>query len=215
MTPSSPTASASTATSRCRSGFLPLASPLHLLMAAPQLLASVIGGSPYARQILYQYTSVMIAPIFIAAIEGARNVGCAVPVAAQVDPAVAAGVRLRHERRLVAVTVRRSLRRVGAQQPAGGDDAGGGRTGARRRRGDGDVQPRSAPVPARGAVRLAEPVLAGLLGQRGSRACRTAPATRARRSSTTSSSIARCSPATPIRRRSSTASSPATVSSRR
>ena len=43
-------------------------------MAAPQLLASVIGGSPYARQILYQYTSVMIAPIFIAAIEGARNV---------------------------------------------------------------------------------------------------------------------------------------------
>ena len=56
---------------------LPLASPLHLLMAAPQLLASVIGGSPYARQILYQYTSVMIAPIFIASIEGARNVGSA------------------------------------------------------------------------------------------------------------------------------------------
>jgi uncharacterized membrane protein len=55
-------------------GFLPVASPLHLLMAAPQLLASVIGGSPYARQILYQYTSVMIAPIFIASIEGARNV---------------------------------------------------------------------------------------------------------------------------------------------
>jgi uncharacterized membrane protein len=55
-------------------GLFPLASPLHLLMAAPQLLASVIGGSPYARQILYQYTSVMIAPIFIAAVEGARNV---------------------------------------------------------------------------------------------------------------------------------------------
>jgi uncharacterized membrane protein len=55
-------------------GGLPLASPLHLLMAAPQLLASVIGGSPYARQILYQYTSVMIAPILIASIEGARNV---------------------------------------------------------------------------------------------------------------------------------------------
>ena len=30
---------------RCRSGWLPLASPLHLLMAAPQMLASVIGGS--------------------------------------------------------------------------------------------------------------------------------------------------------------------------
>jgi uncharacterized membrane protein len=55
-------------------GGLPLASPLHLLMAAPQLLASVIGGSPYARQILYQYTSVMIAPILIASIEGARNI---------------------------------------------------------------------------------------------------------------------------------------------
>jgi hypothetical protein len=55
-------------------GGLPLASPLHLLMAAPQMLASVIGTSPFARQILYQYTSVMIAPIFIAAVEGARNV---------------------------------------------------------------------------------------------------------------------------------------------
>ena len=44
---------------------------------------------------------------------------------------------------------------------------------------------------------------------------RTAPGTRVRRSSTTSSSIARCSPVTPIRRRSSTGSSPATASSRR
>ncbi len=41
-----------------------------LLMAAPQMLASVIGSSPYARQIRYQYTSVMIAPLIIAAIEG-------------------------------------------------------------------------------------------------------------------------------------------------
>ena len=41
-----------------------------LLMAAPQMLASVIGASPYARQIRYQYTSVMIAPLIIAAIEG-------------------------------------------------------------------------------------------------------------------------------------------------
>jgi uncharacterized membrane protein len=51
-------------------GGLPLAAPLHLLMAAPQLLASVIGLSPYARTIRYQYTSVMIAPIVISAIEG-------------------------------------------------------------------------------------------------------------------------------------------------
>jgi uncharacterized membrane protein len=42
-----------------------------LLMAAPQMLASVIGSSPYARQIHYQYTSVIIAPLIIASIEGA------------------------------------------------------------------------------------------------------------------------------------------------
>jgi uncharacterized membrane protein len=40
-------------------------------MALPQMLASVIGLSPYARMIRYQYTSIMIAPIVIAAIEGA------------------------------------------------------------------------------------------------------------------------------------------------
>ena len=53
-------------------GGVPLAAPLHLLMAFPQLLASVIGASPYARMIRYQYTAVMIAPIVIAGIEGAR-----------------------------------------------------------------------------------------------------------------------------------------------
>lgn len=47
-------------------------SPLHLLMAAPQMLASVIGGQPYARSIMYQYPSIMIAPIVIASIEGAH-----------------------------------------------------------------------------------------------------------------------------------------------
>ena len=41
-------------------------------MAAPQMLASVIGLSPYARSIHYQYTAMMIAPLLIAAIEGAR-----------------------------------------------------------------------------------------------------------------------------------------------
>jgi uncharacterized membrane protein len=40
-------------------------------MAVPQMLASVIGLSPYARTIRYQYTAVMIAPIVIASIEGA------------------------------------------------------------------------------------------------------------------------------------------------
>jgi uncharacterized membrane protein len=53
-------------------GGLPLAAPLALLMAAPQMLASVIGLSPYARSIHYQYTAMMIAPLMIAAIEGGR-----------------------------------------------------------------------------------------------------------------------------------------------
>ena len=52
-------------------GGLPLAAPLALLMAAPQMLASVIGLSPYARSIHYQYTAMMIAPLLISTIEGA------------------------------------------------------------------------------------------------------------------------------------------------
>jgi len=51
-------------------GGLPLAGAGQLVMALPQMLASVIGLSPYARTIRYQYTSVMIAPIVIASIEG-------------------------------------------------------------------------------------------------------------------------------------------------
>jgi uncharacterized membrane protein len=50
-------------------GGLPLGGLAELAMAGPQMLASVIGTSPYARTIRYQYTSVMIAPITIAAIE--------------------------------------------------------------------------------------------------------------------------------------------------
>lgn len=53
-------------------GLTPLLAPLQLLVAAPQMLASVIGTSPYARQIRWQYTSVMIAPLMVAAIDGAR-----------------------------------------------------------------------------------------------------------------------------------------------
>ena len=53
-------------------GGLPVVAPLALFMAVPQLLASVIGLSPYARSIHYQYTAMMIAPLIIAAIEGAR-----------------------------------------------------------------------------------------------------------------------------------------------
>ena len=54
-------------------GWVYLANPLGLLMALPQLLASVIGLSPYARMIRYQYTSVMIAPMIIASIHGAHT----------------------------------------------------------------------------------------------------------------------------------------------
>ncbi len=53
-------------------GWVYLANPLGLLIALPQLLASVIGLSPYARMIKYQYTSIMIAPMIIASISGAR-----------------------------------------------------------------------------------------------------------------------------------------------
>ena len=53
-------------------GGFAILSPLHLLMAAPTMLASIIGSTPFARQIRYQYTSTMLAPIIIASIEGAR-----------------------------------------------------------------------------------------------------------------------------------------------
>ncbi|HUC33321.1 MAG TPA: DUF2079 domain-containing protein, partial [Ilumatobacteraceae bacterium] len=53
-------------------GWTYLFSPLGLLMAVPQLLASVITLTPYARMINYQYTSIMIAPIVIASIYGAK-----------------------------------------------------------------------------------------------------------------------------------------------
>lgn len=51
-------------------GGLPLLGFPLLLMAAPQMVASVTGATPYAREIYYQYPSVMIAPIVIAAVEG-------------------------------------------------------------------------------------------------------------------------------------------------
>jgi uncharacterized membrane protein len=51
-------------------GGLPLGGLVQLAIGLPQMLASAIGLSPYARSIKYQYTSVMIAPVVIAAIEG-------------------------------------------------------------------------------------------------------------------------------------------------
>lgn len=52
-------------------GGLPIAGATQLLMAVPQILASVLGTSPYARTIRFQYTSMMVAPIVIASIHGA------------------------------------------------------------------------------------------------------------------------------------------------
>jgi uncharacterized membrane protein len=42
----------------------------YLLMAGPQMLSSITSSTPYARMIDYQYPSMMIAPIVIAAVEG-------------------------------------------------------------------------------------------------------------------------------------------------
>ena len=148
-------------------GGLPLAAPLELLMALPQLLASAIGSSPYARSIRYQYTAVMIAPITIAAIEGGRwlwgrfrvvRVGL-IPwllVWAYVD-----------ERGVVAVADRHRLRPgVGAREPAAGVARGRGRECAGRRFGHRDVRAAPAPVPPRADLQLAEPVRHVVLGQR-------------------------------------------------
>ncbi len=50
--------------------FSTLAGFPYLLMAGPQMLSSITSSTPYARSIDYQYPSMMIAPIMIAAIEG-------------------------------------------------------------------------------------------------------------------------------------------------
>lgn len=54
-------------------GFLPLLSPTTLAIAGPQLFGSVISSQPYPRSVMYQYTAVMIAPLMIATVEGARR----------------------------------------------------------------------------------------------------------------------------------------------
>ncbi len=93
-------------------GGFAILSPLHLLMAAPTMLASVIGSSPFARQIRYQYTSVMLAPILIASIEGARFLWARFTRLRVPHRAVAARLCLRHQRCVVAVADRQRLWRV-------------------------------------------------------------------------------------------------------
>ena len=144
-------------------------SPLHLLMAAPQMLASVIG---------------------VVAVRPPD------PVPVHVDDDRPDPHRLDRGRPLTcgcgSAVLRKWIVPVAARlcayvtnvawspSPIGNgygvwrrdnahaeDDAGRRRARARRRRRLVVVQLRSAPLPARAVVRLAEPVLAGVLGQRG------------------------------------------------
>ena len=129
-------------------GGLPLAAPLALLMALPQMLASVIGLSPYARSIHYQYTAMMIAPLMIAAIEGAW-VLWRFKIMHVILPHLVAGLRIRHQRRVVAVADRRFVQRVGPTPATPRVDARGAEAGARHRLGSGDVHVAAAPVAPR------------------------------------------------------------------
>ena len=146
-------------------GGLPLAAPLALLMAAPQMLASVIGLSPYARSIHYQYTAMMIAPLMIAAIEGAWllwrfkvmhvilpiwMLGCAYMTNVAWSPSPIGDSYNVWARAVAAPRI----------------DARGVEAGARRRVGRGDVHLAAAPLAPRADLRLAEPVGAVVLGQR-------------------------------------------------
>ncbi len=54
-------------------GFLPLLSPLYLIFAGPTLLINVLSNDPLMRQIDYQYDSVIMPFLFVAAIEGYRT----------------------------------------------------------------------------------------------------------------------------------------------
>ncbi len=145
-------------------GGLAILSPLHLLMAAPTMLASVIGSTPFARQIRYQYTSTMLAPIIIASIEGARYLWEVHPCP-RAARAVAARLCLRDECRVVAVADRQRLRRVAPRRRPCRRIASSGRPDPRGCVGVLVVQHRAAPVPSTRVLRLAEPVLARLLGE--------------------------------------------------
>ena len=148
-------------------GGLPLLAPLELLMAVPQLLASVIGASPYARMIRYQYTSVMIAPIVIAAIEGAHRLWRYQGRAALPDPVA------RWSGRTSRTSPGRRRRSATSTRSGSQSNAAPGERSSRPLR----LVPDDASVTAtywllphlaapRADLRLAEPVRGRLLGQR-------------------------------------------------
>ena len=166
-TPPSPTGCGSTAISLLPWGGLPLGGPLQLAMALPQMLASVIGLSPYARTIRYQYTAMMIAPIVIAAIEGAalamrykigRRVVAALADRLHVRDATSHGRRRRSARPTTNVWAQSSSRHDVIRRAI---DARAG-----RRLGHRHVRHPPAPVAPRADLRLAEPVGDGVLRQR-------------------------------------------------
>ena len=138
-------------------GGLPLLAPLQLLMALPQLLASVIGASPYARMIKYQYTAVMIAPIVIAAIEGAHKLWRFRIVRRVLIPYVLIWAYVTNVAWSPSPIGNEYSVWVTVERPPG-EPRSRGVDGPRRRLGHGDLRAVAAPRAPRADLRLAEPV---------------------------------------------------------
>lgn len=60
--------------------FIPLAAPLVLAMAAPNVLVNILSVQPYTYQIKYQYSALVGAVIFVAMVEGCRRIGTTMAV---------------------------------------------------------------------------------------------------------------------------------------
>ncbi len=129
-------------------GGLPLAGLGQLMMALPQMLASVIGLSPYHAN----------DPLPIHGrhdradrhrVDRGDRIVVAIQVRAAVPRSVVARLRLRDQHRVVAITDRRQLGRLGAADRAARGDADGSRDGPRQSVGRRDLCARSAPVASR------------------------------------------------------------------
>jgi uncharacterized membrane protein len=142
--------------------WLPLLNPLALLMALPQMLASVIGLSPYARMINYQYTSVMIAPLMISSIHGGHTLWRFRPARTLLPIALLLCAWM------VALADRagRQLLRVEPAEPAPRVVARGADVHPGRRGGVGQLPIAAPPGPSLRDLRLAQPVLRERVGQR-------------------------------------------------
>ncbi len=145
-------------------GGLPLVAPLTLLMAAPQMLASVIGLSPYAA-----HHPLPVHGHDDRAVDDLVDRGGASSVPLQGDarpPADLVGrLCLHDQRRLVPVADRRFLQRVGAAAAEACVDARSPEAGSRQRLRFGDVHAAATPLAPRPDLRLAQPVGALVLGK--------------------------------------------------